>query len=675
MVAFFNNVKFAPDARNPSGLTNAFSYTKQFTEPALELPSAEQARQRDIINVELQAYQKQLNDSSPAFQNRLTAWERKLVEFEHEWKPLHPTRTVATQGSTIAAASDGSILASGKNPDSETYVIEAKSPLAQIKAIRIEALPDPSLPAAGPGRDFYGNFMVRDVKIEAGPASVQMGKVEIQEALADSAPPVILGAQAKAKQLWMVDATTTGTGPRVRYQLLLIPARPLTVGNNGYLRITIAQKSEVSGVNLGRFRLSVTAAADPKFLLNIPAELRPLLDIAPESRTPQQAEELTSHYRTVATDLAKVRQKIAELRTRIADLHIPQALVMEEEPSVQRPSAYIRLRGAFMSKGDRVEAGVPSFLGPLPAGAPPNRLGLAQWLVSRENPLTARVTVNHFWATIFGRGIVETTEDFGTQGFAPSHPELLDWLAVEFMDNGWNMKAIQRLILTSSTYRQSSAVTPALLEKDPENTLLSRGPRFRVEAEMVRDIALVASGQLSSKMFGPPTKPYQPGGLWDGFVGGPEPWQLSDGEDRYRRAIYTFIRRSVRYPSLTVFDAPSREFCTARRPRSDTPLQALTTLNDPAFFEAAQAMAKRIQKEGGASTSLRAAYGFRLATSRAPNAREMDTLLSEFNEDLRYFEVHLKEAESVSGKSDPELAAWTMFSNALLNLDAALTKE
>jgi hypothetical protein len=295
--------------------------------------------------------------------------------------------------------------------------------------------------------------------------------------------------------------------------------------------------------------------------------------------------------------------------------------------------------------------------------------------VSRDNPLTARVTVNHFWETIFGRGIVETTEDFGTQGFAPSHPELLDWLATEFMDNGWDMKAIQRQIVLSSTYRQSSAVRPELLERDPGNMLLARGPRFRVEAEMVRDIALAASGLLSAKMFGPPVMPPQPNGLWNGFVGGPEKWEVSPGEDRYRRGLYTFIRRSVRYPSLTVFDAPSREFCTARRTHSDTPLQALTTLNDPAFFEAAQAMARRVLNEGGTSASARAAYAFRLITARKPRPTELDTLLSEFDEDRRYFELNPKEAAALSGKPDAELAAWTMFSNALLNLDEALTKE
>jgi hypothetical protein len=255
---------------------------------------------------------------------------------------------------------------------------------------------------------------------------------------------------------------------------------------------------------------------------------------------------------------------------------------------------------------------------------------------------------------------------------------LLDWLAVEFMESGWNAKAIQRLMVTSSTYRQSSAATPELLEHDPSNVLLARGPRFRVEAEMVRDISLATSGLLSSKMYGPPVMPHQPDGLWDGFPGlklGPDEWVLSAGEDRYRRGLYTFIRRSARYPSLTVFDAPSREFCTARRSRSDTPLQALTTLNDPAFFEAAQAMARRVEHEAGPSEAVRAIYAFRLATSRKPSPKESDALLSAYQKSMQRFAGDLKEAEAVSGKPDAELAAWTMLSNALLNLDEALTKE
>jgi hypothetical protein len=319
---------------------------------------------------------------------------------------------------------------------------------------------------------------------------------------------------------------------------------------------------------------------------------------------------------------------------------------------------------------------VPSFLGSLPADVPQNRMGLARWLVSRDNPLTARVRINQIWQAYFGRGIVETSEDFGSQGSAPSHPELLDWLAVELMDKGWDQKAMHRLIVTSSTYRQSSASTRELQERDPYNVLLARGPRFRLEAELVRDVVLQVSGLLSRKIGGPPVMPYQPDGLWVfPFQPKDDEWVVSEGEDRHRRAIYTFIRRTARYPSLTVFDAPSREYCTARRPNTDTPLQALTTLNDPAFFEAAQNMAQRIVAEGGSTAQSRLTYGFRLATGRRPEAIQLKTLESAFQKELDYFKRRATEAASISGKPDPESAAWTMISNALLNLDETLTKE
>ena len=674
MVAFFNNAAFVNETKDPGQLQNAFSYAKQWTEPRLDLPTPDQAQKLAAIEGELNGYEKQLNDASPEFRKRQADWERQILAFGKEWQAVRPTGLKSANGTILTVSPDSSILASGTNPDAESYVLEAKAPLGEITGIRIEALPDPSLPAGGPGRDYYGNFMLQDVRVEAELPNHQFSKVAFKEVLTDTAVPTILGAQAKSKQLWIVDATTTGAEPRVRFQLLILPEKPLKT-EGGTLRISILQNSEVSGVNLGRFRVSITAAANPKLALDIPAELRPLLDVAASDRTPQQAEKMAAHFRGVDVELAPVRQKIAELRRQIDDLHIPRALIMAENPTISHPSTYIRMRGAFVSKGDLVEADVPAFLGALPAGAPPNRLGLAKWLVSGENPLTARVAVNHFWETIFGRGIVETTEEFGSQGFAPSHPELLDWLAVEFTERGWDMKAIQRLMVTSSTYRQSSRVTPELLDRDPANSLLARGPRFRVEAEMVRDVALSASGLLSAKMFGPPVMPPQPNGLWNGFVGGPEKWEVSAGEDRYRRGLYTVIRRSVRYPSFTVFDAPSREFCTARRTHSDTPLQALTTLNDPAFFEAAQAMARRIVAEGGSNASARATYGFRLVTARRPGSKELDTLLSQFEEDRRYFERNPKEAQALSGNADSELAAWTMFSNALLNLDEALTKE
>jgi hypothetical protein len=688
MVAFFNNVQFVDQPRR-RGSGTAFSMSKQYTEPKIDLPTPEQAQKRDEINRELKEYEKQLADTSPAFYARQAAWEKAILDFENEWKPLRPTRLVSTNGTTLTLAADTSILASGKNPDTDDYIVEGAAPLQEITGIRIEALPHASLPGGGPGRDYYGNFVMRAVNVEAGATAQTLTKVAIKEIRADDVMPNLLDAHTKLSQTWIVDATRNlqayqngtledrdkdKTG-RVRYQLLLIPEKPLKAGPNGTLRVTLVHFSEVSGVNLGNFRISVTGSTTPKFLLDIKASLRPLLNIPRPNRTPEQAEALTAHFRTVDVELASTRQKIAELRKRIDDLRIPSALVMAEDTSVEHPTTYVRLRGAFVSKADVVEADVPAFLGGLPPGAPPNRLGFAKWLVSGENPLTARVRINQIWETIFGRGIVETTEDFGTQGFAPSHPELLDWLATEFVSNGWDTKAIQRLIVTSSTYRQSSTVTTELQERDPGNALLARAPRFRVEAEMVRDIALSAGGLLSAKMYGPPVKPYQPEGLWMWIENERQDWVMSSGEDRYRRAMYTFNRRSVRYPSLMVFDAPNREVCIARRNHSDTPLQALTTLNDPSFFEAAQSMAQRILKEGGSSAPSRASYAFRLATARVPLPKELDTLLSGFEKSRQYYQRNLKEAEALAGSPDADLAAWTMFSNAILNLDETLTKK
>jgi Protein of unknown function (DUF1553) len=286
--------------------------------------------------------------------------------------------------------------------------------------------------------------------------------------------------------------------------------------------------------------------------------------------------------------------------------------------------------------------------------------------------------MNRIWEQYFGHGLVETSEDFGTQGERPSHPELLDWLATEFLAQGTHLKPMHRLIVLSATYRQASHAAPELLGRDPYNRLLARGPRFRVEAEMVRDIALAASGLLSDEVGGPSVFPFQPDGIWDNPYSD-DRWQLSDGGDRHRRALYTFARRTAPYPGLTVFDAPSREFCTARRVRTNTPLQALTTLNDPVFFEAARALAARTLKEAAAAAEERAALAFRLCTARRPNAAELAPLLSFEKQQLDRFRADPDAARKVAGAGPPaetaELAAWTMVANVLLNLDETLTKE
>lgn len=656
MVAFFNNAEFVKNNSTP------------FTEPVLDLPDAVQKEKRDAFNAEIKTWQAKLNDDSDAAKLRQQAWEKSIVDAEKDWHPLHPDRAESTGGSTLTIAADGSVLASGVNPESDTYTLTATAPLKQITGIRIEALPDPSLPRGGPGRDYYGNFMIRDVNIEG------VALDETATAMDDNSGAGQQGPGKKFPQVWVVDVSKEENNQRLPRQMVLVPASAVSDGKT--FRIAIRQATEGGHQGIGRFRISVTDSPTPKRIVEITAALRPLLAIPAEQRTKQQATQMTARYRNQATELAPVRNKIKELQAQVQALGIPTTLVMSENMSVQRPGATIRIRGSFTSKSDEVQAGIPSFLGTLPPDEPQNRLALAKWLVSRDNPLTARVTVNHIWETYFGHGIVETTEDFGTQGARPTHPELLDWLATEFMDSGWDMKAMHRLIVTSATYRQASKVTPELMEKDPANSLLSRGARFRVEAEMVRDITLSVSGLLSPKIGGPSVFPYQPNGVWElPYEKDSDTWQISQGEDRYRRGIYTFIRRAAPYPAMTVFDATSREYCTARRSHTDTPLQALTTLNDPAFFEAAQAMAKRILMEGGADTKSRLDYGFLLATSRHPQLAELDTLQTAYETERNYFAKHLDEAAAIATQQDADLAAWTMLSRDLLNLDETLTRH
>lgn len=362
---------------------------------------------------------------------------------------------------------------------------------------------------------------------------------------------------------------------------------------------------------------------------------------------------------------------------------IPTLPVMVELPADKRRETKLMIKGNFLNLGDKVEPGVPAALHSLPKGAPADRLGVARWLVDEENPLTARVAVNRYWAQLFGTGLVETEEDFGSQGELPSHPELLDWLAVEYRRLRWDTKALLKEIVLSATYRQSARVTPEALAKDPRNRLLSRGPRFRLEAEMVRDQALALSGLLSRKMHGPSVYPPQPPGLWQAAFNGQRTWATSTGEDRYRRGLYTFWRRTVPYPSMATFDAPSRELCSVRRIRTNTPLQAFVTLNDPVYVEAAQAFARRIVREGGASSVDRARYALRLCLCRPPQDEQVEQLRQLFESENEHYRKSAEAALALAteplgplpqGMAPAELAAWTVVANVLLNLDSVLTK-
>ncbi len=376
-----------------------------------------------------------------------------------------------------------------------------------------------------------------------------------------------------------------------------------------------------------------------------------------------------------------------ELNKQLAalDAAIPTTMVMAEAP--QPRETFVLIRGAYDKHGEKVTAGTPAVLPPLKKDAPPTRLGLAQWLVDPAHPLTARVTVNRYWQQYFGNGIVKTAGDFGAQGEWPTHPELLDWLATEFIGSGWNIQHIQKLIVMSNAYQQTSRVTPQLLERDPENLLLARGPRFRMDAEVVRDSALAASGLLVEKLGGRSVKPYQPDGLWEavGFLGSNTSIYKQDpGDALYRRSLYTFWKRTSPPASLTTFDAPSRETCTVRRPRTNTPLQALVLMNDTQYVEASRRLAERMMTEGGATPEEQIAYAFRLATARRPAADELAVLAGTLNAYLADYKANAEAAAKLLAVGNSkrnealdavQLAARTMVANLILNLDETITKE
>ena len=407
-----------------------------------------------------------------------------------------------------------------------------------------------------------------------------------------------------------------------------------------------------------------------------PPALGELLASNPDDRTEEQRAAF-EQYQEARALVARLDQEKQRLES-----SIPEIPVMEDLPEDQRRVTRIFERGSFLNPGDEVSAEVPQVFHEFPEDAPRNRLGLAQWLVSEENPLTARVMVNRVWERLFGNGIVASQEDFGTQGEWPTHPELLDWLAVEYMDQGWSLKKLCKTITLSGTYRQSSAATPEKLEKDQYNRWYSRGPRFRLPAELIRDQALRVAGLLSDKMHGPPVMPPQPDGVWQIVYSGDQ-WRNSKGEDRYRRGLYTYWRRTSPYPSMMAFDATSREVCTVKRTRTNTPLQALVTLNDPVYVEAAQALARRAVEEGGVSMRRRAQWLFTTALGRVPSRDELDALLTLYRAEHAHFREDEEAALAMATKPIgplPEdedahtLAAWTVVGNAVMNTDEFLSK-
>jgi hypothetical protein len=675
LLAFFANADF--DSRS-------FGDGTRYFEPTLDLATPEQEAARKELQANVDRLEQELKTVTPAVREAQEQWEQSIKSADTVWTRLVPQKVSATNGVLLKALPDGSVLASGANPQLTTYVYTAETTLQGITGVRLEALPDPSLPKGGPGRDAYGHFRVTDLQVAVAPASeagqpprvVEFETLKVNDSASSFEPRDVLagkdGGRDRKRGSWAINAMRDVE--RVPRHAVLAAAAPFGFPGGTRITVRIDQLDGTIGQGIGRFALSVTAAQNPLAGMDLAARLRPVLDLPVDQRKAAQAEELAVVFRSVSPLLKPAREALAAARKALADLQIPSTLVMRERASFERPSYDVRVRGSFAAKGERVYARTPGALHPMRDDQPVNRLGLARWLVDGNNPLVARVAVNRLWEQIFGRGLVETSEDFGAQGSPPTHPELLDWLATELVARGWSQKAIIRAIVLSSTYRQTSAVAPQLTEHDPYNRLLARGPRVRMEAEMVRDVALAASGLLSPKMFGPSVFPPQPDGIWN-MPYSSDKWTTSTGEDRYRRSLYTFWRRTSPYPSFMTFDATSREFCTVRRVRTNTPLQALTLLNDPASFEAARALAGRMLAAGPDVRS-RAAFGIKLVLSREARPAELDRLASMYEQELAHYRTGDGAAAGPAARSDaPDVAAWTMVANVLLNLDETVTKE
>jgi hypothetical protein len=644
-------------------------------DPVLPVPTPAQLALKKKLQAETAKLLTTLNTPTPQLAAGQAKWEQSLAAQKVVWTVLEPASLKSARGTTLTKQADGSVLAGGKSPETDTYTVVAHTKLPGITAFRLEVLPDKSLPGGGPGRS-GGNFVLTEVRVTAAAMDKPAQAVALQKAAADFAQhsfPASAAIDGNPKTGWAV-------APQVGRAHVAVFETKQDTGGQGGTTLTFTLDQAYGGRHtLGRFRLSATASARPVKLSQVPDHILKLLNVPPASRTAKQKDTLASYYRTIAPELAPSWQRLAELRRQEAAIPVATTLVMQELPK-PRPT-HVQIRGNHKNLGEKVSPGVPAKWHPFPRGLPLNRLGLARWLVDPANPLVGRVTMNRIWARYFGRGLVETSEDFGTRGEPPTHPELLDWLATEFVRQQWSLKAMHKTLVMSATYRQSSRVTPELYKKDQFNRLFARGPRFRMAAEMVRDNALAVSGLLRRKLGGPSVFPYQPDGIWFNPYSG-DRWVMSTGGDQYRRGLYTFWRRTAPYAAFMAFDAPSREVCTERRSRTNTPLQALATLNDKAFVEPAAALARRMMREAKGDAG-RAVHGFRLCVARRPTAAELDLLLRLYRDNLDRYKKDPAAARAMadSGLGAPpkapdtaELAAWAVVANVLLNLDETITK-
>ena len=670
-------------------------------------PSQNQQRQH-VLNgiVEIEADMKR---RIPDWKDRLSKWTKHETGKLVDWQTVIPTDRPYS-GQKFRMLDDGSIISESYAPTKANDTFSLRTTAENLTAFRLDVLTHPQLPRGGPGRSVSGTGALTSFEVSIAPVDApdQQQEIKLVRAWADVNPahsdlpliyrekdadndtrvtgPIQYAIDGDNKTAW-----TTDNGPGRRNQnchAVFFPEHPVSATGEVILSFTLRQRhggwnsDDNQNYLLGRYRFSVTES-DTAEESKLPSLIETVLQIPEPERTVEQNNQLFSYWRSTVSEFADDNAKIEKLWQRFPET---ESQLVVRSRSTDRPT-HILTRGDFLNPGEQVTSGTPAFLHAFPKSNEPDRLRFAKWLVSDEAPTTARVIVNRIWQSYFGRGIVSTPEDFGFQSPGPTHPQLIDWLAVELMENQWSLKHIHRLIVNSATYRQTSDGSPEQRHQDPYNELIGRAPRTRVDAEAVRDIALTASGLLNRATGGPSVYPPAPRFLFERPASyGPKHWHLSTNQQQYRRSLYIHGYRSAPYPTMQLFDAPKGDTSCVRRQRSNTPLQALVLLNEPQFVECAQAMASRVLQESDPQDSQRLSYAHRLCVSRSPTKPELQilqTLLDQQRTRISANEIDVDKLISglpgterqLTTAETKELAPWVVVCRAILNLDETITKQ
>ncbi|UUO08911.1 PSD1 and planctomycete cytochrome C domain-containing protein [Blastopirellula sp. J2-11] len=647
--------------------------------PSIPVPSPQQETRLQELDQQIATLRQTLESPTPELVKSQTAWEANLPD-DPSWRVLQPTSMKSHPEVDWKTLEDGSLLATGANPEKPTYELEFTTQLTTATAIRLEVLPHDSLAAAGPGRAGNGNFVLNDIQlaIDGKPVAFQTATATHSQ----SGWPVASLLTSDKKDGW---AILPDIG-KANEAVLELPA-DLALSPASKLTLTMTHNHGSSHA-IGRLRVALVDAPRPvkaNQAMGVPAEIRDIVETPDAKRNETQQKQLAAYYRTIAPQLDHTRKELAERteqRKQLTDSMTTTLVSVSTEPRTMR----VLPRGNWLDdSGEIIEPGVPGFLGyDLETdGRRATRLDLAQWLVDRRNPLTARVFVNRLWQLTFGRGLVSTADDFGSQGAIPTHPQLLDALATEFVDSGWDVKQMMRRLVQSQAYQRSSARTASQKQKDLSNAFLAAQSAHRLPAEMIRDNALAASGLLVEQVGGESARPYQPAGYWSHLNFPKREYQRDHGGNLYRRGLYTHWQRTYLHPSLAAFDAPTREECTVRRNISNTPQQALVLMNDPTYVEAARALAIRLLQEGGDTPQAKIHFGMQAVQQRDATAAETEILTATYQKHLQQYGSDPQSAQQLlsvgeyvtpEGVDPVDLAAWMSVSRILLNLHETINR-